>query len=100
MARSSKCLRGMTTKWAIPNPSSGTSSLRRPLAMPKIFIAADHAGFALKKALAEHIRTLGYDVVDVGAFTNDPEDDYPDVMTPLAKKVVEENARGIMIGGS
>lgn len=74
--------------------------------MSKVYFASDHAGFALKQALIEHIRTLGYDIVDMGATTLDPEDDYPDFMTPLAQKVVEENARvadsarGIILGGS
>jgi ribose 5-phosphate isomerase B len=71
-----------------------------------IFIVSDHAGFTLKNALIEHIRTLGYDVEDMGAFTQDSDDDYPDFVTPLAQKVAEENARdadaarGIIIGGS
>lgn len=75
-------------------------------AMTKIFIASDHAGFALKNALTSHIRTLGYDVEDLGAFSLNPEDDYPDFTTPLARKVAEENARdadatrGIMVAGS
>ena len=51
--------------------------------MSKLFIASDHAGFELKKALVEHVHTLGYDVVDMGAATNDPEDDYPDFITRL-----------------
>jgi len=67
----------------------------------KIFIAADHAGFALKQALIEHIRTLGYDIEDLGAFASDPEDDYPDFMTPLAKRIADEvGSRGIIVGGS
>jgi ribose 5-phosphate isomerase B len=71
-----------------------------------IFIAADHAGYALKNALVEHIRTLGYEVEDVGAFSNKPDDDYPDFMIPLASRVARENARvadsarGIIVGGS
>ena len=69
--------------------------------MSKIFVASDHAGFALKNALTEHIRTLGYEVEDVGAYTLDPEDDYPDFVTPLAKKVAESpDARGIVVAGS
>jgi ribose 5-phosphate isomerase B len=69
--------------------------------MTKIFIAADHAGFALKNALIEHIRTLGYEIEDMGAHTLEPEDDYPDVMTPLAQKVAASpDARGIVVGGS
>jgi ribose 5-phosphate isomerase B len=69
--------------------------------MAKIFIASDHAGYALKNALVEHVRTLGYEVEDMGAHTLDPEDDYPDLMTPLARKVaLEPESRGIIIGGS
>ena len=67
----------------------------------KIYIAADHAGFALKNALAEHIRTLGYEVEDMGALSLDKDDDYPDFMMPLAKRVADEvSARGIIVGGS
>lgn len=68
--------------------------------LKKIFIASDHAGFALKHAIIKHIHTFGYEIEDVGAFSLDPEDDYPDFMTPLAKRVAEENAHGIIIGGS
>lgn len=67
----------------------------------KVYFAADHAGFLLKNALVEHVRTLGHDVEDLGASTLDPEDDYPDFMTPLAKRVAETpGSRGIMVGGS
>ncbi|MDP2651697.1 MAG: RpiB/LacA/LacB family sugar-phosphate isomerase [bacterium] len=67
----------------------------------KVFFASDHAGFALKNALIEHIRTLGYDVEDLGAFMLEPTDDYPDFVTPLARRVAgEPGARGIIIGGS
>ncbi len=67
----------------------------------KIFLAADHAGFALKQALAEHIRTLGHEVEDMGAFTENPDDDYPDFVTPLARAVASDaTARGIIVGGS
>jgi ribose 5-phosphate isomerase B len=69
--------------------------------MSKVFFASDHAGFALKNALAEHIRTLGYDVEDVGAFTQDPDDDYPDFVTLLARAVASDaTCRGIIVGGS
>jgi ribose 5-phosphate isomerase B len=67
----------------------------------KVFFAADHAGFLLKNALVEHVRTLGHEVEDLGAASLDPEDDYPDFMTPLAKRVAEmPDSRGIMVGGS
>jgi len=67
----------------------------------KVFIAADHAGFLLKNALAEHIRTLGYEVEDIGAFAQEPEDDYPDFVTTLAQAVASDaESRGIVVGGS
>jgi len=67
----------------------------------KILMAGDHAGFALKNAIAEHLRTLGHAVEDLGAHTSDPGDDYPDYVTPLAKRVADEiGTLGIIVGGS
>lgn len=67
----------------------------------KVYFAADHAGFTLKNALVEHVRTLGYEVEDLGAMELDPADDYPDYVTPLATKIAsEESARGIVVAGS
>ncbi len=69
--------------------------------MSKLFITADHAGFALKNALVEHLRTQGHDVEDLGAHTLDPDDDYPDFVTPLAKCVADElGTVGIIVAGS
>jgi ribose 5-phosphate isomerase B len=75
--------------------------------MSKVYFASDHAGFALRQALVEEARTLGYEVEDMGARTLDPEDDYPDFITPCAQKVAEENVRGeasrvfgVILGGS
>lgn len=70
--------------------------------MPKVYFAADHAGFALKNALAEHVRMMGgYEVEDMGALDLDPEDDYPDFILPLAKRVAgDPSSRGIIVGGS
>lgn len=66
-----------------------------------VFIAADHAGFRLKAALMEHLALLGQDVRDCGAYEPDPDDDYPDFMTPLAKSVAgTPGAYGVMCGGS
>ena len=69
--------------------------------MFKIYFAADHAGFALKNALVEHVRTRGYEVEDLGALSLEPDDDYPDYMTPLAKRVASEpDSFGIFASGS
>ena len=73
----------------------------------KVFFASDHAGFELKQKLVAFVRGLGHEIEDVGAHVLDPDDDYPDFVTPLAKKVAEENThggfaatRGIIIGKS
>jgi len=69
--------------------------------MSKVYIAADHAGFALKGLMLEYLSELGHEAEDLGAFDFSAEDDYPDIMMPLAKRVAsEEHAFGIAIGGS
>ncbi|OGG93375.1 ribose-5-phosphate isomerase [Candidatus Kaiserbacteria bacterium RIFOXYD1_FULL_47_14] len=69
--------------------------------MSKVFIASDHAGFALKSVLIEQIRMLGYEVEDMGAYVFNPEDDYPDFVTPCARAAASDAAaRGIVIGKS
>ena len=67
----------------------------------KIYLAGDHAGFRLKSALLEHLQMQGYDIEDMGPHELVPEDDYPDYVTPLAHKIVEEEgAVGIICAGS
>lgn len=69
--------------------------------MPKkVYFAADHAGFALKNALLEHVRILGYEAEDMGAFVQNKDDDYPDFILPLAQRVAEGSSFGIILGGS
>jgi ribose 5-phosphate isomerase B len=68
----------------------------------KILIASDHAGFDLKRALVEYLRDLGHEVRDMGPKEYDPEDDYPDYISLVAREI-EHNpsaARGIVLGGS
>lgn len=66
-----------------------------------IYLASDHAGFALKENIKEHLLSLGYVVEDGGAFEENPGDDYPDFTIPMARKVLEHpGSRGIVLGGS
>ena len=67
----------------------------------KIYIASDHAGFIYKKDIVKELRYEGFDVVDMGPLTMNPDDDYPDFIEPLARRVaIDSNAFGIVIGGS
>jgi len=69
--------------------------------MPKIYFASDHAGFELKRKLIAYVKELGYEIEDFGAHSFDADDDYPDFVTPLAKRVAANpDSRGIIIGGS
>jgi ribose 5-phosphate isomerase B len=67
----------------------------------RIYVGADHAGFALKQALVAELRRLGYDPVDVGPATQDPADDYPDFAKPVAAAVSSGEARrGVLTCGT
>jgi ribose 5-phosphate isomerase B len=69
--------------------------------MSKVYFAADHAGYALKQALMEHVRAQGHEAEDLGAFTLEREDDYPDYVMPCAVEVAHDpESYGIIIGGS
>ena len=70
--------------------------------MRKIFIAADHAGFALKGVLIPYLQALGNQITDLGAFALEEGDDYPLLIEPCARAVAESEgtALGIVIGSS
>jgi ribose 5-phosphate isomerase B len=66
----------------------------------RIALASDHAGFRYKAMFADRLRALGHDVIDFGAFSEDPVD-YPDFIRPAAEAVSSGRAdRGIVFGGS
>lgn len=66
-----------------------------------IGIAADHAGLEQKELLINHLRFTGYEVKDFGAYVYDKDDDYPDVVLPLARAIANgEISKGIAVCGS
>lgn len=67
-----------------------------------IYIGADHRGFSLKEFLKKYLQENGYEAVDVGNKKLDPNDDYPDFASKVAKEVSldPEHSRGIVICGS
>lgn len=67
----------------------------------RIYFAADHGGFALKRVLIPFVESLGHEVVDVGAHELDMADDYPVFVMDAARKVAADpGSRGIVLGGS
>ena len=66
----------------------------------RLVIGSDHAGWALKGAVVEHIKALGHEVVDVGSYDEKPVD-FPDVARKVAGKIKDgEVERGIMVCGT
>lgn len=67
----------------------------------RVGIATDHGGFGLKEDLIAQLRAAGHDVVDFGADTLSPDDDYPDFVVPLAEAVAAGMVeRGVAVCGS
>lgn len=67
----------------------------------KIAVGADHAGYTAKEPIKALLKSLGHEVVDVGAYEVDPLDDYPDIAKILADTVASGDVdRGIMLCGS
>jgi ribose 5-phosphate isomerase B len=67
----------------------------------RVGIATDHGGFGLKEDLVAHLHKAGHEVIDFGAHTVSPGDDYPDFVIPLARAVAAGKVeRGVAICGS
>ena len=67
----------------------------------KLVIASDHAGFELKELMRANLTQAGHELVDLGAFKVEPQDDYPDFAERVGEAIVAGEAkRGILICGS
>ena len=63
-------------------------------------MATDHGGYAMKEYLKTKLIEAGYEVVDMGTYSEESVD-YPDFIHPLAKAVNDgEYTRGIIMCGS
>ena len=73
-----------------------------------IHLATDHAGFEHKEAVKIYLEDKGYTVIDHGAYTHAPDDDYPVYIQQAVSEVsnkaeeIEENPKtvAIIFGGS
>ncbi|MFE4195559.1 ribose-5-phosphate isomerase [Paenarthrobacter sp. NPDC056912] len=71
----------------------------------RVHIATDHAGLELSSHLISELAASGYEMVDHGPTSYDPEDDYPSFCIEAATAVVNDQAAGvdalgIVLGGS
>jgi len=66
-----------------------------------VALGSDHAGFVLKPTVAKAIQAAGHSVLDCGAMSLDPDDDYPDFTAAVARAVQDGRAeRGVVVCGS
>lgn len=66
----------------------------------RIALAADHAGFEMKRDLAAALRTDGHDVLDLGTHSTEAVD-YPDCAAAVAAAIRDRRAdRGVIVCGS
>lgn len=73
----------------------------------KIYLAGDHAGFELKNLASNMLKENGHEIVDFGATSFQPNDDYPDFVTQVANAIASDLATnnssqslGFIFGGS
>ena len=65
-----------------------------------VAVAADHGGYDLKRLLVEELRTLGFEVLDLGTNGSDSVD-YPDFADALAASIRDGRAQsGILVCGT
>lgn len=65
----------------------------------KIVIGSDHAGFDLKKEIADMLRDQGHELIDCG--TNSGESvDYPDIAETVGLEALKNDTLGVLICGT
>ncbi len=69
--------------------------------MKKFYLASDHAGFALKEELRDHLAKQGYDVVDLGPDTDGKPVSYSLQGFKLGKAVAaDKGSYGVAVCGT
>lgn len=69
----------------------------------KIYVGADHNGFALKHDLVAMLQKSGHEVIDEGDEDLHPDDDFPQFAAKVVTALLADgsaDARGILICGS
>ena len=78
----------------VPRPTSSLAP------MSTIAVGSDHGGFTLKGRLADELRGLGYEVIDLGTHSDDRVD-YPDFGAAVGRAVAGGEAElGVCVCGS
>jgi len=65
----------------------------------KIAIGSDHAGYPLKEELKKYLKAKGYEVKDVGCYSED-SCNYPEFAFKVCQEVLSNSCLGILVCGS
>ena len=66
----------------------------------KIAIGCDHGGLEHKNAIAEHLKSRGFEIVDLGIYEQ-VSVDYPDIAVKVCEKITSgETQLGILVCGT
>jgi len=65
----------------------------------KVALGSDHAGFALKEVLKQHLTIRGFEPMDVGTMSTE-SCDYPAIAKDLCAKVLEQGILGVLVCGT
>ncbi len=65
----------------------------------KIIIGSDHGGYRLKNNIMEHLKTSGYEVADMGCYSEE-SCDYPIIAQAVVKEVLSSRNKGILVCGT
>ena len=81
------------------------TTTNRAVPSVRVHIGMDHAGLELSAYLTASLASAGYDVIDHGPESFDPEDDYPGFCIAAAQGVARDAVAGaasfgVVIGGS
>ena len=67
---------------------------------PRIALGADHAGFRAKETIRKYLEGAGYEVDDVGTWSEESVD-YPDFARAVAERVASgKNPLGVLVCGT
>jgi ribose 5-phosphate isomerase B len=64
----------------------------------KVYLATDHAGFALKEKIKSFLSD-NYEVEDLGAYSFDPTDDYPNFIAKVGEAIENDKSSFAIIFG-
>jgi RpiB/LacA/LacB family sugar-phosphate isomerase len=81
----------------IDQTAAVTASQNLVLQTLSVALGADHAGFALKQVLKEHLTARGFNVTDLGA-TSSEASDYPDYAQAVARQITQRRCQlGLLV---